>query len=280
MPQPLIRAAIAYDFDGTLCPGYMQEYSYIPELGIPKGEFWEQSNRVAKEQDADNILAYMYMMVKLAKDNRFTLDDLRRHGGEVKLYPGVEEWFTSLNEYAASLGIELSHYIISSGIKEIIEGTSIAGHFSKIYASSFIYDRDKVPVWPALAVNYTTKTQFLFRISKGAFELYDDTRVNDLVKPDTYHTPFRNMIFIGDGETDIPSMRLIKEYHGKAIAVYDPEKQKQVDVAQKLLKDGRVNTIHDADYREGQPLHEYVKSVLSLIASNEAVLDREAGGAG
>lgn len=190
-------------------------------------------------------------------------------GKDVPLYNGVDTWFERVNQYGEENGIEVHHYIISSGLKEIIEGSNIARYFSRVYASSYLYSADGVAEWPAQAVNYTNKTQFIFRIAKGIFEEYDE-RVNDSVPESALVTPYENIVYIGDSATDIPCMRLVKSKGGYSIGVFDPEKNKREKVYQ-LFNDGRINFYAPADYSEDSELFKYIKLVIGQISINERV---------
>ena len=186
-----LTVALIYDFDGTLSPGNMQEYDFIPAVGKSNREFWEESNQTAMEQDGDPILAYMYRMLHEAKNSGISLrrESFARSGQNIRLYEGVREWFPRINAYAAAKGIQLHHYINSSGLREMIEGTPIARQFKKIYASSFFYDVDGVAYWPAVAVNYTNKTQFIFKINKGIESVYDSERINEFIEEEETARP-------------------------------------------------------------------------------------------
>ncbi len=263
-PNPVI--AIMYDFDKTLCTKDMQEYTFIPSLDESAESFWKESNRVSKEERMDAILTYMYLMVRKSKDkhlpiNRRVFEDA---GKNVKLFAGVREWFDRINAYGESRGVTIEHYIISSGLKEIILGSGIGKHFREIYACEFHYDENGVADWPRVAVNYTNKTQFLFRINKGCLDMSDDNGVNEYVEEEKRPVPFRNMIYIGDGMTDVPCMKLVKLNGGSSIAVY----QKNSEVGSKLLKAGRVDYIAKADYTEGRELDMLVKRIIDKMSAS------------
>lgn len=277
MPKKRVKIAIAYDFDGTLAPGNMQEHSFIPKLGIDNSAFWKEANRIAKENDADEILTYMQLMLKKAgeKDIPVTRNAFMEHGKEIKFFIGVEPFFGQINEYANSLNVTIDHYIISSGVRDIIKGTSIAKHFKNVFASGYIFDANGVAVWPALAINYTTKTQYLFRINKGINNSYDNTSINKFVEFDKRPIPFSNMIYIGDGETDIPAMKMIKYQGGTAIAVYNQAKRKKKNkpspkqICEKLIEDKRADFITPADYSEGLKLDVILKTLIRKIVEEE-----------
>lgn len=237
--------AISYDFDGTLAPGNMQEHSFIPEIGREKDDFWNEVNAIAKEVNGDTILVYMELMLKESRKNNRTLtrDALRDYGSKIKLFDGVEEYFNEINEYAKEKEAFLYHYIISSGLRDIIEGTSIRKHFTNVFASGFKFNEEGVAEWPALAVNYTNKTQYLFRINKGIENAWDNSVINKYIPKYERPIPFRNMIYIGDGETDVPCMRLLKDADGYSIAVYDINKPGNKELCETLLIQGRCNSI-------------------------------------
>lgn len=260
--------ALIYDFDGTLSPGNMQEFGFIQATGKTKEIFWEQNRKLSEGQDANGILTYMYQMLTEAKMNRISLkrESFQEFGKNVELFDGVKEWFSLINEYGRSVGLDVKHYINSSGLKEMIEGTPIAKEFENIYASSFLYDIDGIAVWPAVAVDYTAKTQFIFKINKGIKEISDNRKINQYIPEDERPIPFSRMIYFGDGETDIPCMKMAKEHRGHSIAVYANNNKKAT--AQQLIRDNRVNFICRADYTEGKEMHMIVKRVLDKIKAD------------
>ena len=259
--------AVCYDFDRTLSPDNMQAQGYIQSVGYDVERFWSEANSLAASNDMDGNLAYMYKMVEEAEGN-FVLNKsaLARYGSRVRLFEGVEEWFGLVNEYGASRGVIVEHYIISSGLKEMIEGTPIASAFKKIYASSFFFNSRGVAKWPAQTVNYTNKTQFLFRIEKGVLDVNDDA-VNDYFPPEKLRVPFRNMVYLGDSETDIPCMKLVNVNGGHSIGVYDPDGDKSKVL--KMLRENRVRYIAPADYREGGELYALMKNIIDQTAAYE-----------
>ena len=255
-------AAILYDFDKTLSTKDMQEYAFIPGIGMTADEFWAKCDILTKKHNMDQILSYMYVMLNDARGKKLlNRDEFKKLGESVELFLGVDSWFERVNSYAENLGIEVEHYVISSGLKEIIEGTPIAKYFKKVYAAEFMYDESGVPVWPAMAVNYTSKTQFLFRINKGVLDVTDHAELNEYTPENERRIPFRNMIYIGDGFTDVPCMKLVKVNGGHSIAVYSNKK----NTALNIMRQGRVDFIANADYRENQKLEETVFRTLDLI---------------
>lgn len=267
------RISICYDFDRTLAPDDMQAFTFIPSLGMEIGEFWQESNGLATANGMDKNLAWMRLMIEKAtgKNKSIKRSAFQQLGQSVKLYAGVEKWFDAVNKYAASKGIVVEHYIISSGLKEIIEGSCIAHNFKRIYASTFYYDVDDIARWPAQAINYTNKTQYIFRIAKGAFEENDD-KVNQSFSDSQLYVPYENMIYIGDSETDIPCMRLVKSKGGIAIGVFDPKKDNRRRVYE-LFNDGRINFFAPADYRQNKELFDLMKKIINSVAARETLKD-------
>ena len=260
--------ALIYDFDGTLAPGNMQEYDFIPAVGKSNKEFWTEANTLAEEQDADMVLTYMARMIQEAKSKGLSLrrEAFQDSGRRVTLFAGVKEWFSRINAYGAGRGIRILHYINSSGLKEIIEGTEIAHEFRKIYACSFLYDVDGIAYWPAVAVNYTNKTQFIFKINKGVESVFDSKLVNRYIPENERPVPFKHMIYVGDGTTDIPCMRLVKNSGGHSIAVYNPDRKGASKEMASLIHDNRVSHVCPADYTEGSEMDILVKTIIDTIA--------------
>ena len=271
MPSRYTRMALIYDFDGTLASGNMQEGMFIPNLGMTKKEFWAEVNRIAKEHQADNVLAYMHLMLKKASERKVPvrLKDFKELGKSISLFKGVEDWFGNIDSYSQGMGIRNEHYIVSSGNAEIIEGSCIASKFKGIYASRFMFNENDVAMWPAQAINFTTKTQFLFRINKDAHDLSDEKEVNKYVPKNQRPVPFENMVYFGDGATDIPCFRLVKEEGGLSIAVFKPNTRGAREKALQLLTDGRVHHITPADYQKGSDLDKVVKAQIDYVAARE-----------
>ena len=262
--------ALIYDFDGTLSPGNMQEYDFIPAVGKSNKEFWSESNQLAEEQDADQILTYMALMIHEAQAKGLSLrrEAFQESGKKVELFPGVLEWFDRINAYGAERGVRVLHYINSSGMKEIIEGTPIADKFRKIYACSFLYNVDGIAYWPGVAVNYTNKTQFIFKINKGVESVYDTKQVNKYMEEKSRPVPFSRMIYVGDGTTDIPCMRLVKNFGGHSIAVYNPKDRAKRSEMNTLIRDNRVNHVCPADYNNGSEIDTVVKATIDKCVAD------------
>lgn len=260
MEKPII--AIMYDFDKTLCTKDMQDYGFIPSLGITESEFWNYTNEVGQSEHMDSVLAYMYAMVKISQDKKIPLlrKKLVETGKKVELFYGVKEWFSRINDFGDSLGANIEHYVISSGLKEIIEGTEISKEFKSIFACEFLYDKTGA-VWPKTDVNYTNKTQFVYRINKGVLDVSNDYDLNQSMPDDSKRVPFCNMIYIGDGLSDVPCMKMMKAYGGYSIAVYQNKDKKVED----LLNRGRVDYIYPADYSENSGLDKTVKNIIKKM---------------
>ena len=269
--------AIMYDFDKTLCTKDMQEYTFIPNLGMTPGEFWTEANKLREEDKMDQVLTYMYLMMQKTEDkgSHLTREYLNTMGDKIELFPGVTTWFERINAYAKEKGITIEHYIISSGVKEIIEGSKIGKYFKKIYASEFHYNEKDYAVWPKVAINYTNKTQFLVRINKGILDMADDYNINKKMEKENRRIAINNMIYIGDGITDVPCMKLTKDGGGVSIAVYT---NKSKNVATDLYEDGRVNYTAMADYSEGSRIDLIVKKAIDAMAINAELSQMSSNG--
>jgi phosphoserine phosphatase len=263
------RIALVYDFDGTLAPGNMQEQSFLPAVGTDGKKFWAQAKARAREHDMDEILAYMELMLEESKNNKTPIkpETFKGYGTAITFFPCVDTWFSRINEYAKTVGVTASHYVISSGNRETIEGTSIAKHFERIFASSFRYDENGVAVWPALAVNYTNKAQFLFRINKGVPNAHENEKVNAYMKEEDRPYPFKNFLYFGDGDTDIPAMKMVTYQGGKSIVVYQSKKRKAKAKAHKLVEQHRADIAVPADYSPGSLLEKAVQAAIQQVAA-------------
>lgn len=264
--------AVLYDFDKTLCTTDMQDYAFIPSLGMTPAEFWAEANGFGRENRMDGILAYMHTMIREAekKNLPFTRADLVEKGRGIVLFPGVADWFSRINAYGAEQGVKVEHYVISSGLREIIEGSSISGEFKEIYASEFYYDETGKPVWPKLAVNFTAKTQFVYRINKGVLDVSNDRDLNASMPDDSKRVPFTNMIYMGDGLSDVPCMKMMRSYGGQAIAVYQESNRPGVE---DLLAKGRVDFMFPADYSAGTALEMTVKNIIRRMAITDRLTE-------
>ena len=269
MVKKVTKEALIYDFDGTLSTTDMQDYALIPELGMKPKDFWPVANQWSIDNGADQVTGSMYYFVKTAKEKgvKLTVENFRNAGKNIVYFDGVEEWFDRITAYGRELDLEVEHYIISAGYEEILQGTKIYKFFKNVFGCSFAFGEDGTPIWPARVINYSTKTQYLSKINKGLGKL-EDRLVNEFMPDEERPIPFRRMIYFGDGSTDIPSMKLTKERHGTAIAVYNTKsprgeaKQKAI----KLLRDGRVNFALPADYREGKQIDKVIKTILDKLA--------------
>ncbi|WP_159648819.1 HAD family hydrolase [Erysipelothrix aquatica] len=272
-PEDRPVVAICYDFDKTLTPDDMQAQGFIQSIGYDVKDFWTEVNEMAKTFEMDTNLSYMYKMMEASRGKHiFNRESLLDYGSKIELFPGVEQWFERIDQYGDLMGIDVEHYIISSGLKEMIEGTVLGerGVFKRIYASSFFYDENGIAVWPAQAINYTNKTQFLFRIEKGVLDV-NDAEVNSYYKPGEHRIPFTNMIYIGDSDTDIPCMRLVNMNGGHSVGVYNPTTKDKEKVF-RMINEHRIRYFTAADYRGGRELDLLVKSIINKI-SMDAVLN-------
>ena len=281
MADALLKTALIYDFDGTLARGNMQEVTFIPSLGMGIGDFWGEADRLTKTADADNILMYMQLMLQRARDHGAPITKrlLAGHGEEVKLFDGLKSdltgpgWFERINAVGAEYGLDIDHYIISAGLEEMIDGCPIREAFHHVFASKFVYDDNGVAIWPAVGVNYTTKTQYLFRINKGVLNHWDHEQINKFMPDDDRAVPFERMIFLGDGDTDVPTMKMMHTKGGYSIAVYDPRNSaRDQQKIYGLISEDRVNFVAAADYREGSALDLIVKGLVGRIAINAGTM--------
>ena len=264
--------AFLYDFDKTLCTTDMEDYAFIPSLGYTPAEFWGRANAFGWENRMDGLLAYMYTMIQECAVQNIKLDRafLNHCGESIQLFPGVREWFARINAFGESLGVQVEHYVISSGLREIIEGSGIAQEFREIYACEFYYNENGDACWPKLDVNFTNKTQFVYRINKGILDVSRDKELNDSMPDDSKRVPFTNMIYMGDGLSDVPCMKMMRAYGGQAIAVYQASNRQGVE---KLLADGRVDFIFPADYREGMELDRPVRDIPRKMTITDRLLE-------
>ncbi|MGE8942286.1 HAD family hydrolase [Leptospira interrogans] len=275
--------ALVYDFDGTLSPRPMQEYTFLPKIGEDAKAFWAESNRIAQQHAADPLITYMHLMYQKAKAKGVRIDreDLVAQGRSVDLFPGVAEWFEAIGEYvkirSEGPGVNLRHYLISSGLTEIIEGTAIYPHFHNVFASEYWFDAYDLP-YPKRVITDTGKTQYLFRINKGVEDLREN--INQHMPEGNRPIPFGNMIYFGDGDTDVPSMAVMRKNGGHAIAVYPPGKARVK--CMDLFKAGRIDFFAAADYRRGSDLFKrtclLIDRILADIRVQEEIwrLGREA----
>lgn len=266
MSKPIV--ALLYDFDRTLAVEDMQNFSLIPKLGYTVSEFWDKTEEFCKKYDMDKILGYIYMIMKVAKEKNIPLtrEFLQECGKPIKYFEGVTTWFQRINEYAAERGLQCEHYLITSGNKEIVEGSSIFKEFKQIFGCEYLFNDDGVAYWPRTIVNYTLKTQYIFRISKGFINTNDDKAINEKTPNRRVH--YENMIYIGDGLTDVPSMIVVKENNGNSIAVYS---KGQLEKVADLYEDGRVNYICKADYSRNSELEKVVKLIIDGISIKETL---------
>jgi phosphoserine phosphatase len=271
--------AIAYDFDGTLAPGNMQEHQFLPDIGMTPSGFWAEVQRTAQLHMADEVLVYMNLMLRkaAARDVPIRREDFKARGKTIRLFDGVVDWFGRINDHAKSKGVDLKHFLVSSGNEEIFAGTTIAKRFDAVYASKYLFDANGVAQWPALAINYTTKTQYLFRINKGVKDISDNAAVNRYVPKNERPVPFENMVFIGDGATDIPCFRLVKEQGGLSVAVYTPNKRGGRDKAEQYRKDGRVHAVVPAVYTDGSDIDRLIKAQIDLVVARHAAASLSTG---
>ncbi len=266
MKKPIV--AIIYDFDNTLSTKDMQEFTFIPSLGITADEFWGMCDETSHKFNMDHILAYMYLMATMSKNKglHLTRETLAEMGKGVKFFEGVKSWFKRINAYGEELGLEVRHYIISCGLKPMIEGCDIAHEFYNIFACDYVYNEDGEPIWPAVAINYTSKTQFLYRINKGVEDVGEHKKLNMYMPRNSRVVPFENMIYVGDGLTDVPSMKLARQRGGYAIGVY-----RKPEDASYLVNEERVDFYVKSDYRDGSDMDLAMRAILDKIRAQSRI---------
>lgn len=276
-----IEICICYDFDGTLIRGNMQENSFIPNIGLSSEEFWQLAKNEAKSQNMDEVLAYMQLMIEKASAAKIpcTRKSLRKHGQKLQYFPGVDEWFALINDYGREIGSKIQHFVISSGLEEMISGSQIANEFEHIFASGFIYDENDVPKFAARSVNFTTKTQYLYRINKGVLNSWDSEGVNKFMPDKERPNPFSRMIYIGDGLTDVPAMKTLNYQGGYSVVVCPPKQSKRIrkdekqkkEAAEKLVAQDRAKFVAEADYRKDGQLYQIVTALIRRIVDESTL---------
>jgi hypothetical protein len=264
--------ALVYDFDGTLSPQPMQEYTVLPKIGIKPAKFWEIVNREARETASDPMLVYMRHIIEALEREKVDVkrEDFAAMAARIVYFPGVATWFGRMNTYVTRRSkrrVKLRHYLISAGQKEILEGASIRRHFRRIYASEYHFNHHGVATFPKFLVTDTLKTQFLFRINKGIENVTES--INEHMPESERPIPFQNIVYVGDGMTDVPSMALTKKNGGHAVAVYDPRGRGR-ETCVKLLDAGRVDFIAAADFRKSSKLTRRVELLLDAIVADIA----------
>lgn len=260
--------AIVYDFDGTLSPQPMQEYTVFPQLQLKPDKFWAEVKRENAKIKGEKIITYMMLMLKKANEAEAKISraDLGRMASKIRFFPGVEDYFGRINEFVATKSdkkVKLRHYILSSGLKEILNKTKIKDEFHNIFASEYYYDQYKAPKYPKRVVTDTVKTQFLFRINKGKEKLTES--INEFMPDKDRPIPFSNIIYIGDGMTDVPCMTVTTKNRGYAIAVYKSRNRRGLATCKKLFKNARVAYIAPANYNEGSKLNKFLQTILKTI---------------
>lgn len=264
------KLALIYDFDKTLSPKDMQEFHYIKSLGYDNpADFWKECDKFSKDNNCDGILSYMYLMANKNKD--LTRAQLLKEGKYIELYKGVKTWFKRINDYGKKHHVDVEHYVISSGLSDIIKGTEIAKEFKKIYACTYAYDKKGKVLWPSRVVNYTMKTQYLFRINKGVLNETNDEDLNSSTPDTEKYIPLENMIYFGDGSTDVPSMKVVLQNGGITIAVFgDDSKRKN---AEKLYSDKRASFAVKADYSKGSKIEKIVQGIIDTVELKNKLKD-------
>ncbi len=260
--------AIMYDFDNTLSTTDMAEYDFIPDLKMSNKDFWVETDGYVKEHAMDSILGYMYATIKKCKEHKIPLtrDYLKKCGKNILFNKGIDTWFERINSYGKALGLDVKHYVISCGLKPMIEGCAIYDKFANVFASDFVYDENKNAIWPSISINYTNKLQYLFRINKGIEDVSEHKQLNSFMAEEDRPVPFENMIFVGDGLTDVPIMKITRQLGGQSIGVYFNETQSHY-----LVDADRVDFFVQNDYSQGSKMEIAVQTILNKISARIAL---------
>ena len=258
------KFAFCYDFDGTLCPEYMMNHHLLPDCKVNPKIFWKKVVDYSNRNKCDPTLAYLKLLMTEMKESNidFSSSIFKKYGRKIILFKGVESWFRSIEKkIKKKFNVNIEHYIISSGLEEMIKGCKISKNIKKIFASSYIFNRDFI--WPRLSVNYSNKVQFLYRIYKGKFDVFDNAGVNNKIEDKKVYIPFENIFFFGDGETDIPTFVVNKKNGGTSICVYENDETSKKN-AKKILREKRVNFIVENDYSENGPIEKLINTIMEL----------------
>ncbi|UCD74095.1 MAG: haloacid dehalogenase-like hydrolase [Phycisphaerales bacterium] len=265
--------ALVLDFDDTLAPDSTS--GFLRTLGVDADHFWAGHVQQLLDDDWDPIPAYLWRMIELSNSrpegDRITRDKLSAWGRQITFFEGVEDLFDTLREEAQRIDPEIAveFYIISSGIGEVLRTTSIFPQLKDVWACEFHYNERGEIVYPRNVVSFTEKTKYLYRISKGLIgEKWRGKpfAVNERMVPDDYRIPFKKMIVVGDGHTDIPCFALVKRYGGYPFGVYDPEHPGKWSRAFDFVTDQRVVSLHTARYSPGSDLHNALRMAVNRIA--------------
>ena len=248
----------------------MQEYTVLPELDLSPGAFWEECQTEARKYKADAMLTYMRLLTEKieAKQTHLNKKKLRDLAKGIRYFPGVATWFDRINGHVKNTSagkVKIKHYIISAGLKEILEGISIRRHFAQMYASEYFFDHHDAARFPTVVINDTSKTQYIFRINKGIEDI--NRSINEYMPESERPIPFANMLYIGDGLTDVPCMTVTKNNGGFAVAVHKPRNHESLAVCRKLARANRIDYFAPADYRAGKTLERRVKLILDVIVA-------------
>jgi hypothetical protein len=263
--------ALVYDFDGTLSPKPMQEYTILPELGEDATAFWGECRLEAKKHNADMMLTYMRLLIEKMRLNQKGLnrEDLKNLACGIEYFAGVKTWFSRINDFVYQEfngKIKVEHYIISAGLKEILNGVDIKDEFKEIFASEYFFDYTNTAQFPTIVVNDTAKTQYLFRINKGIFDI--NTSINSHMPAQERRVPFSNMIYVGDGLTDVPCMAITKSNGGYSLAVHKEYDREAKNTCKELFSAGRIDYFTTANYTQNSPLERKIKLIITKIAAD------------
>ena len=261
--------ALVYDFDGTLIPKTMQDYTIIPRLKLRSEKFWSDIMEEAEATDGEVMMIYMRQLITRANSMniKITKNEFKMMASKIKYFKGVLTWFDNINKYLKHnhKRIKVAHYVISAGHHEILESTAIRKKLTNVFGSQYYFNEQGHATFPKVVVTDTAKTQFLFRINKGKEKVSDS--INSHMPEELRPIPFENMIYIGDGLTDVPSMALIKKQNGHAVSVYPRGSKKQKKVSNDLLAAKRVDFIAEANYTRNSILFKRICLIIDMISA-------------
>lgn len=268
-PQNII--GIVYDYDQTLSPTYMQDEVLFPHFGINPKEFWKRCKTLVEENEYESELAYLKAMLDYLEMDGPSNKELEKLGKGLQFYKGLPDMFEQLEDLITpeqrAMGVEIQHYIVSSGIKALIDGSELRPYFTKIFGCEFAENSSGRISFPKRVISHTAKTQYLFRINKGMLDHSED--VNDHMDDNLRPIPFPNMIYLGDGPTDVPCFTVMNRFGGHSIAVYNPDDESRVSFRKAYQLSGpadRIKFIAPADYRPGRHLRLILEEMIIEIA--------------
>ena len=279
MPQQQNIIAIVYDYDRTLSPRPMQEDVIFERIGVEASKFWSMADELKGNKSYEDELAWIRLLLDNPSFRCLSNLDLEGMGRNLKFYPGVPEMFAELevglhSDKYLRHGVALEHYIVTSGLKSVLAGSILSQNVQAIFGCELDEDEEGRVYWPKRIISHTAKTQYLFRITKGLEYVDLSHDVNDHMPEPERRIPFSNMLYIGDGPTDVPCFAVISSRGGKSLAVYDPSSKVSFATCMSLREAQRVDEIAEADYRQNTHLRRLMEHYVIQMA-DRIVLQQE-----